>query len=505
MTFCQRTITVVGSLALMSGAAVAQTATSRNVASITGSVFDSLVTNAPLTGAQVTVDGTGLTGLTDAHGGFRLDSVPAGRAVVRFYHALLDSLEFGAAPVVVTVGDSGAVNVRLATPSAATLHARLCPGTQPAASGVVVGVVRDVDHREALPDASIVASWSEWAIGASGLVRTERRASAQADANGSFALCGVPNDVAVIARASAAGHTTGFVDLDLAQRRFAVRNFAVSLTDPGSMTSEQARMDSALARGDSVVSLGGATVAGVVRGTHGRIVDRAQVGMLGSPAAVRTSSEGQYALLNVPAGTQTIDARAIGFAPRRVTVDVRTGERRALDVILDDAKAQDLAPVNIVGRGMKLDRTGFDDRRKAGLGQYITDHDIERRGVFDTQQALWNVLGARVVWTGSANVVVFTREANAVAPMRQGSGFDDVAFTKSRATCTPVYWIDGSWFGPLGDDLDRVVRPYQIRGIEVYVNPGLAPSTYRRGDEQCGLVLIWTKPPQPKQIKSPGP
>ena len=173
--------------------------------------------------------------------------------------------------------------------------------------------------------------------------------------------------------------------------------------------------------------------------------------------------------------------------------------------MLDDAKAQELAPVNIVGRGMKFDGTGFDDRRKAGLGQFITDDEIKRRGVFDTQQALWNVLGARVVWSGSGNVVVFTREAPGVAAMRQGTGFDDVAFGRSKPQCGPIYWIDGMYFGPLGDDIDRVIRPYQIRAIEVYVNPGLAPSLYRRPDDQCGLVLIWTKPPQPKELKQAAP
>src|SRR5262245_12445717 len=81
---------------------------------ISGSVFDSLVTNAPLVGAEVTVDGTDLSAVSDTRGQFRIENVPAGRAVLRFYHARLDSLGFGAAPGSVTVGDSGSVSVNLA-------------------------------------------------------------------------------------------------------------------------------------------------------------------------------------------------------------------------------------------------------------------------------------------------------------------------------------------------------------------------------------------------------
>ena len=471
---------------------------------ITGVVFDSLVRNAPLPGAEITIDGTDLSAVTDAAGRFTVEHVPKSRAVVRFYHPLLDSLGFGSAPVAVDVPDSGRVAARLATPSPARLRSALCAGAQPASTGVVLGRVRNVDDGAPLAGATVNASWSEWSIGGGGMVRTDRHATTTAIRTGAFALCGVPNDVPVVIRAAADGHVTGLVEIDLARKLFGVRDLAVSVTDSGSLATELARMDSTLARGDSVRATGASIVTGVVRGSGGRIVDRAQVAMLGYPVAVRTGSDGQYALTQLPAGTQTVDVRSLGFAPVRLTIDLGTGERRSLDVTLDDAKAQDLAPVNIVGKGTRLDRTGFDDRRKAGLGQYITDEDIKRRGVYDTQQALWSVLGARVIWTGSANAVVFTRESGGVTRARTGTGFDDVAFSGSGLsgrTCGPVYWVDGTWFGAIGDDIDRVVRPHDIRGMEVYVNPGAAPPTYRRGGDECGIVLIWTKPPTPKQLK----
>ena len=56
-----------------------------------GTVFDS-VHRAPLVGAMVVIDGTSRFGLTTDKGAFRIDSIPAGKYVLRVTHDLLDSL-----------------------------------------------------------------------------------------------------------------------------------------------------------------------------------------------------------------------------------------------------------------------------------------------------------------------------------------------------------------------------------------------------------------------------
>ena len=482
-------------------------------ASITGVVYDSLVSNAPLAGAEVTVDGTGLSVVSDAKGRFRLSGVLPGRAVVRFYHTMLDSLGFGAAPVAVIVADTGAVSVRLATPSPAALRASLCLGPQPNGTGVVLGQVRNVETQAPLPHATVTARWSEWSIGKTGMVRAERHVSAEANVSGAFRVCGVPNDVAVVVRATAAGHVTGLVDVDLSQRLFAVRDFGVSVTDTGSTIGELARLDSAIVRGDSVQARGTSTVLGVIRGANGKVVDQAQISVFGFPISARTRDDGSYALTRLPAGTQTVDVRALGFAPKRVSVDLRTGERRVLDVTLDGANAQELAPVSVVARNLKLDKTGFDDRRKSGIGQYITEEEIKRRGVFETTQALWNVRGGRVVWNGHDNVLMLTRPIGTGRASRQGGTLLDqgkgvMQGGAYNGLCKPAFWVDGFAMPvPLPDDpfddTNAYVRPRDIRGIEVYLDPSSAPPMYRRSDVQCGVVLIWTKPPQPKHLEQP--
>ena len=472
-------------------------------ASITGVVFDSLVKNAPLAGAEVTIDGSTVATVTDGSGRFKLDGVSPGRVVVRFYHASLDSLGFGAAPVAAMVPDSGVVAVRLTTPSPSRLHARLCPGAQPASTGVIVGRVRNVDDRAPIGGATTTANWAEWSVGPTGLAKTDRTVSATATDAGAFALCGVPNDVEVVVRATGAGHITGLVEVDLARRPFVVRDFGVSVADHGSSLAAAARLDTALANGNSPQPEGSTTLQGTVRGANGRVLDQAQIGVFGFPISTRTGSEGTYALNGLPAGTQTVDVRAIGFARRRLTVDLHTGERRTLDITLPTADAQTLAQVNIVGHGTSLDRSGFEDRRKAGTGRYITADEIKRRGVFDMTHALWNVSGTRVVWDGHDNVVMFTRPIGTGKPMTgksitQGGG---ESYGSYGTLCYPAYWVDG-FAMPSGEDVDAntFARPGDIRGIEVYLDPSAVPLQYRRADVGCGVVLIWTKPPRPKRL-----
>ena len=72
------------------------------VGSILGEVYDSLA-RAALEGANVRVQGSALSAVTDRRGRFRLDSVPAGRRVLVLDHPGLDSAGVGDVPRVVNV------------------------------------------------------------------------------------------------------------------------------------------------------------------------------------------------------------------------------------------------------------------------------------------------------------------------------------------------------------------------------------------------------------------
>jgi len=99
----------------------------------------------------------------------------------------------------------------------------------------------------------------------------------------------------------------------------------------------------------SWASATGAQTSGSVRGmvkqtANGAAVSLASVSVIGSAIRASTDSAGRYQLPGVPAGHQTIEARAFGFAPRQLPIDVVAGKTTIVDIELE-ANALRLADV----------------------------------------------------------------------------------------------------------------------------------------------------------------
>jgi hypothetical protein len=117
--------------------------------------------------------------------------------------------------------------------------------------------------------------------------------------------------------------------------------------------------------------------------------------------------------------------------------------------------------------------SGFDTRRRSGLGQYLTGEDLARRGAVVTSDVFRNMAGVRVDGTGLSRQILVR------------SAFGD--------HCAPAVYIDGMYMWTLSaDELDGMVTPPRIRGIEVY-NEATTPVEYQRSLSGCGVILIWTK------------
>src|SRR5438034_11735506 len=69
-----------------------------------GVVYDSLITRAPLEGADVWIESTNRMARSDAGGRFTLDALLPGRYVLTFYHPILDSAGISPPPVTLDVG-----------------------------------------------------------------------------------------------------------------------------------------------------------------------------------------------------------------------------------------------------------------------------------------------------------------------------------------------------------------------------------------------------------------
>ena len=299
----------------------------------------------------------------------------------------------------------------------------------------------------------------------------ERRITSRTDSSGAFRLCGVPIDIPVAARATAAEQTTGVVPLDLSARRLLARDFSVSRRDAASRIRRDSTGAMVRVSDDSIANVvASASITGVVRTPDNRPVANAQATLLGTFRSTRSDSAGRFRMSGLPAGTQSLDVRALGFAPTSIEVALPTAGVLDVNVTLD-RHVQALAAVTVVESGTVFDATGFETRRRTyAFGRYITADEIKRRGVFDTHTLLPS--------TGPGR-------------MRPTLG----ALTLSGG-CAPVVFIDGNLVDPgTSDALDAVdmIRPRDIRGIEIYGAADGAPFQFRDPRGRCGSVVIWTR------------
>jgi hypothetical protein len=125
-------------------------------------------------------------------------------------------------------------------------------------------------------------------------------------------------------------------------------------------------------------------------------------------------------------------------------------------------------------RNRDLERVGFHDRQRIGLGTFIT-RDIladRYRTVSQIADVLKQTPGVyRVDQTNSSSTVYLRLIANFGGP------------------CAAVIYIDGLFYQ---NELPRLLAQ-DIEAIEIYRGPAQVPIQYGGGYGGCGVVLIWTR------------
>lgn len=444
--------------------------------SIAGIVYDSLSSHGPLAGAEVVLVELSRYATTDTHGRFRIDSVPAGRYTLGFTYAALDVVDLVPPTVPVDVVDGRRSAVTLASPSAATVYTRLCPGPRDSDTGIILGRVRDVDDHTPLAGAMISTDWTEFTLAAGSSKSHRVRAAARADAKGVYLLCGVPMRVPLDVSSELAGFTAGPISLEMDSALIRRVNFAISRRD-----SAARRVEADSLSNDRSGLRGTASLRGVVLGGDGRPLRDADIGVVGSPDSSRTDASGAFHIEGIPAGTRSVQARSIGLLPMTVSMDFATSRARDTTLTMG-RKAQELPSVTVVGRAHVtswMELSGFSTRRQQGMGAFVTEQDIARHNYFDLISVLRTMRGMQVEYVG--------KYIKLPLPFLRGNG----------SHCVPNFFLDGAPY-PVSSaddfaDLSLLVRPKLIRGVEVYDTAGLMPAQFDlTSSSGCGSIVIWT-------------
>jgi hypothetical protein len=464
---------IVGLLAALAPArAHAQAPQSR----IEGVVYDSLRTQ-PLAGATVQFieapPGHGAyAATTDSLGKFHIDGVRPGQYITGILDPLLDTLGVLAPYASITVADGANARVALAIPSAARLTTAICAPAQATrvaqaaadTTGALVGHVYDMVTGAPATSSLIAVVWPVLTLDVHGMHRETRQLHARTNEEGWFAICGLgAGDYQV--RAESGARNTGFIDFVLQARDIARMSLVLG-----------ADSDSASAA-DTSAREGRASITGIVT-AGGHPVEGAQVVVDGSTVSATTDARGAFTLAGIPDGTRMAEARALGFAPKRVPVEPSRGERRTMAIAMEK-RVNTLDAVTVFGTKPARrfnDLNGFLQRQRSGFGKFLTRAQIDQADANSVCDLLRRVNGIHVDDTGISGCQ---------ATLRGGMS----GLGRSGRACEPKVFLDGIPFGGNVAELARAVSPREIMGIEVYSTATEPPQFFGA----CGSLVVWTR------------
>lgn len=426
----------------------------------------------PLVGALIQLEGTTRVAPTDSLGRFLVDSIPPGSYRLLVDHPMLDTLGVSLVTPPMTFAANEITRTTIAVPSGTFLVGLFCPAARRALGpSALVGRVREPDSDIAAEGARVSFVWYDPdppGLPANLRVkRAPRVREAIVAADGTYRLCGLPEAYEGKLQAQRKdGGATAEVTVSQSDGVLAMRSMSVA------PLPVVAGADSGAKRVPA--QRGAARVLGKVLNASGAPVVGARVGLMGASAATLTRANGDFVLDSLPAGTQALVVRQIGYKPTEVPVELSSRAPSRVTVRLG-VFVPELSPVEVVSRRDEgLRKVGFLDRKRTSAGGHFIDEDaISKRNAQLFTDLLRTVPGIRVSSQGSQAMVTSTRST-------QGSG------------CVTI-WVDGAqWQSLQAGDLDSFVQPQEVAAIEVY--SGISqPPQFNTVGQNCAAVVVWTK------------
>jgi hypothetical protein len=214
-------------------------------------------------------------------------------------------------------------------------------------------------------------------------------------------------------------------------------------------------------------------IDGVVTDTNLVSLGDSTASILGSSIQVVTGANGRFRILALPAGHYILIVRRLGYAPTSMALEVAGGDTVRLSFALEKI-ATALDTVTVTARQYSIRMAEFEERRKLGFGQFMTQSDIEKRNSVFVGDLIRTFLGVDV---GSSGGVVSHRFRG----------------TFSQGTCPLQVFLDDVAL-PASTPLNDIATPKDLAGIELYSGPATIPLQYKTTKGGfCGVILIWTK------------
>jgi len=235
----------------------------------------------------------------------------------------------------------------------------------------------------------------------------------------------------------------------------------------------------------------------VVDAASGRGIPAALVEFVDQGGLVRASAtsreDGSFVLARVSRGEFRLRVSSLGYS-RTLTVPSRIESGEALTLVVRlSPSALALAPLEVTAsaRATSPVLASFYARAERGFGgAFLTRDDIERAGP---------VRGVSDLVAGLTGVRLDRPAAPGLPP---GIFLSESAAETGGRPCPVQVFLDGVPVGsrsrlaggsPIAAQLDRLVTPVEVEGIEVYRSLSEIPPEFLTTDARCGVIAIWRR------------
>ena len=427
----------------------------------------------PLAGALIEVEGSGRMAITDSLGRFLVDSIPPGSYRVVVDHPVIDTLGIMLTTPPMQIVVNEVTRTVISVPSAEFLANLFCPAARRALGpGALVGRVREPDSDSAAVGARVSLVWYDPdPPGLPAQLRPTKKPprvrEATVSADGTYRLCGLPEKYDGKLQAQRKdGGATAEVPVTQEDGLLALRSMSVA-----ALPRVASGKDSA---GAVAPRKGSARVFGRVTNKNGAPVVGARVGLMGTSAAALTKANGDFVLDSLPAGTQALIIRQIGYRPTEVPVDLSSRAPTRVAVRLGEF-VPELSPVEVTAqREEGLQKVGYLDRKRTSAsGYFLGPEQLDKRNAMRFTDVMRTVPGIRI------------QEQNGQAMLSSSRG-------AGGASCVTVFVDGAAWQQLEPGDLDTFLRPEEVAAIEVY-NGTTVPAQFSTPGQSCTTVVVWSK------------
>lgn len=222
------------------------------------------------------------------------------------------------------------------------------------------------------------------------------------------------------------------------------------------------------------------TIDGVITDSTLAPLVGAQVTVLSTAVRVGTGPSGRFRIEHVPVGDYVLIVRRAGYEPTSQLVQVRASDTLRVAYTLQRSVTS-LAPVIVTEERHSIRLAGFDERRKLGVGEFMTGAEIEKRNSVFATELMRRFPSINVSPSYGKGAMA---EYYALSK-REGAN-------PNLGACPMAVFVDNVSM-PTPFNLDLLPSPRTIAGIEVYNGPASAPPQFAGFNRGCGVILIWTK------------